>query len=124
MIPMRQTLRHALIATVLTALVVLTIFGLHLERSGIRTVIIPQAVRRVVPPLLNDFIGLQKDTALIGVMGVIDAFTQSRLVGSAVFNLSPVTVVAIIFVMVTIPQSRFVDRMIEKDQARQQSGSN
>ncbi len=92
--------------------------------QALRTVIIPQAVRRVVPPLLNDFIGLQKDTALIGVMGVIDAFTQSRLVGSAVFNLSPVTVVAIIFVMVTIPQSRFVDRMIEKDQARQQSGSN
>ena len=91
--------------------------------QALRTVIIPQAVRRVIPPLLNDFIGLQKDTALIGVMGVIDAFTQSRLVGSAVFNLSPVTVVAIIFVLVTIPQSRFVDRMIEKDQARQRSGS-
>ena len=91
--------------------------------QALRTVIIPQAVRRVIPPLLNDFIGLQKDTALIGVMGVIDAFTQSRLVGSAVFNLSPVTVVAIIFVLVTIPQSRFVDRMISKDQARQRSGS-
>ncbi|WP_220093997.1 amino acid ABC transporter permease [Arthrobacter sp. AQ5-05] len=92
--------------------------------QALRTVIIPQAVRRVIPPLLNDFIGLQKDTALIGVMGVIDAFTQSRLVGSAVFNLSPVTVVAIVFVLITIPQSRFVDRMIEKDQARQRSGSN
>lgn len=92
--------------------------------QALRTVIIPQAVRRVIPPLLNDFIGLQKDTALIGVMGVIDAFTQSRLVGSAVFNLSPVAVVAIVFVLVTIPQSRFVDRMIEKDQARQLSGSN
>lgn len=92
--------------------------------QALRTVIIPQAVRRVIPPLLNDFIGLQKDTALIGVMGVIDAFTQSRLIGSAVFNLSPVTVVAIIFVLITIPQSRFVDRMIEKDQARQRSGSN
>lgn len=91
--------------------------------QALRTVIIPQAVRRVIPPLLNDFIGLQKDTALIGVMGVIDAFTQSRLIGSAVFNLSPVTVVAIIFVLATIPQSRFVDRMIEKDQARQRSGS-
>ena len=92
--------------------------------QALRTVIIPQAIRRVIPPLLNDFIGLQKDTALIGVMGVIDAFTQSRLIGSSVFNLSPVTVVAIIFVLVTIPQSRFVDRMIEKDQARQRSGSN
>lgn len=87
--------------------------------QALRKVIIPQAIRRVIPPLLNDFIGLQKDTALIGVMGVIDAFTQSRLIGSAVFNLSPVTVVAIIFVLVTIPQSRFVDRMIDKDRARQ-----
>jgi polar amino acid transport system permease protein len=90
----------------------------------LRTVIIPQAVRRVIPPLLNDFIGLQKDTALIGVMGVIDAFTQSRLTASSVFNLSPVTVVAIIFVLATIPQSRFVDRMAQRDQARQRAGSN
>ena len=90
----------------------------------LRTVIIPQAVRRVIPPLLNDFIGLQKDTALIGVMGVIDAFTQSRLVASSVFNLSPVTVVAVIFVLATIPQSRFVDRMVERDQARRRAGSN
>ncbi|TDK27041.1 amino acid ABC transporter permease [Arthrobacter crusticola] len=89
----------------------------------LRTVIIPQAIRRVMPPLLNDFIGLQKDTALIGVMGVIDAFTQSRLVASSVFNLSPVTVVAIIFVLATIPQSRFVDRLVERDQARQRAGS-
>lgn len=89
----------------------------------LRTVIIPQAVRRVIPPLLNDFIGLQKDTALIGVMGVIDAFTQSRLVASSVFNLSPVTVVAIIFVLATIPQSRMVDRMVERDQARRAAGS-
>ena len=51
--------------------------------------IIPQAVRRIVPPLLNDFIGLQKDTALIGVIGVIDAFMQARAVYSQVFNLSP-----------------------------------
>ena len=91
--------------------------------AALRTVIVPQAVRRVIPPLLNDFIGLQKDTALIGVMGVIDAFTQARLVASSVFNLSPVTVVAIIFVLATIPQSRFVDRMIHKDQARQRAGS-
>jgi polar amino acid transport system permease protein len=87
-----------------------------------RTVIIPQAFRRIVPPLLNDFIGLQKDTALIGVMGVIDAFMQARLVSSQVFNLSPVTVVAIAFVIVTIPQARFVDRLIQRDQARQRAG--
>jgi polar amino acid transport system permease protein len=88
----------------------------------LRTVIIPQAVRRIVPPLLNDFIGLQKDTALIGVMGVVDAFLQARLISSRVFNLSPVIVVAIVFVVATIPQARLVDRLIARDQARQRAG--
>ena len=84
----------------------------------LRTVIVPQAVRRIVPPLLNDFIGLQKDTALIGVMGVTDAFTQSRLTASNVFNLTPVIVVAVLFVIITIPQARFVDRLMSNEQAR------
>jgi polar amino acid transport system permease protein len=84
----------------------------------LRTVIVPQAVRRIVPPLLNDFIGLQKDTALIGVMGVTDAFTQSRLTASNVFNLTPVIVVAVLFVIITIPQARFVDRLMAKEQSR------
>lgn len=88
----------------------------------LRTVIIPQAVRRIVPPLLNDFIGLQKDTALIGIMGVIDAFSQARLISSSVFNLSPVIVVAVVFVLATIPQARYVDHLIAKDQKRQRSG--
>ena len=86
--------------------------------QSMRYVIIPQAVRRVIPPLLNDFIGLQKDTALIGVMGVTDAFLQSRLVASNVFNLSPVIVVAVLFVIITIPQARFVDRLIAREQGR------
>ncbi|WP_211297352.1 amino acid ABC transporter permease [Geodermatophilus tzadiensis] len=84
----------------------------------LRTVIVPQAVRRIVPPLLNDFIGLQKDTALIGVMGVTDAFAQSRLTASNVFNLTPVIVVAVLFVLITIPQARYVDRLLAKEQTR------
>lgn len=88
----------------------------------LRTVIIPQAVRRIVPPLLNDFIGLQKDTALIGVMGVTDAFTQSRLVASEFFNLTPVIVVAVLFVAITIPQARFVDVLIARGQERRAGG--
>lgn len=89
----------------------------------LRTVIIPQAVRRMIPPLLNDFIGLQKDTALIGVMGVTDAFMQSRFVASNVFNLSPVIIVAALFVIITIPQTRFVDRLIAREQSRRAGGS-
>lgn len=84
----------------------------------LRTVIVPQAVRRIIPPLLNDFVGLQKDTALIGVMGVADTFTRAQLESSNVFNLTPVIVVALLFVIITIPQARIVDRMIARDQRK------
>lgn len=87
-----------------------------------RYVVVPQAVRRVVAPLLNDFIGLQKDTALVQVLGVVDAFNGSRGIAAQAFNLSAVTIVAIIFVLVTIPQARLVDHMIEKDAKRMKAG--
>ncbi len=83
-----------------------------------RFVIVPQAVRRIIPPLLNDFIGLQKDTALVNVIGTIDAFNQAKILASNNFNLSTVTIVAIIFVLITIPQARFVDHLLEKDAAK------
>ena len=88
----------------------------------LRYVIVPQAVRRIMAPLLNDFIGLQKDTALVQVIGVIDAFNQSRIIASNAFNLSAVTIVAILFVLITIPQARFVDKLIERDNARMRAG--
>lgn len=86
-----------------------------------RFVVVPQAVRRIVPPLLNDFISLQKDTALVNVIGAIDAFNQAKIVASNHFNLSSVTTVAFLFVLITIPQTRFVDRMIERDRRRMRS---
>jgi polar amino acid transport system permease protein len=87
-----------------------------------RFVVVPQAVRRIVAPLLNDFIGLQKDTALVQVVGVIDAFNQSRIIAANAFNLSAVTVVAILFVLITIPQARIVDKIVERDNARLRAG--
>jgi len=89
----------------------------------LRYVIVPQAVRRIMAPLLNDFIGLQKDTALVQVIGVVDGFNQSRMIASNAFNLSAVTIVAIIFVLITIPQARIVDRLVERDQARMRAAS-
>lgn len=83
-----------------------------------RHVIVPQAVRRVIPPLLNDFIGLQKDTALVTVIGTVDAFTQAKIYAGNYFNLSAVTVVALLFIIVTIPQTRFVDRLLARDEQR------
>jgi polar amino acid transport system permease protein len=91
--------------------------------QALRHVIVPQAVRRIMAPLLNDFIGLQKDTALVNVIGVIDGFNQSRIIASNAFNLSAVTIVAIIFVLITIPQARFVDRLLERDQRRMRAQS-
>lgn len=89
--------------------------GLSYGRT-MRFVVVPQAVRRVVPPLLNDFIGLQKDTALVTIIGTVDAFTQAKIFASNHFNLSSVTVVAVLFILITIPQTRFVDRLIDRDQ--------
>ena len=86
--------------------------------STMRHVIVPQAIRRVTPPLLNDFIGLQKDTALVTVIGTVDAFTQAKIYASNYFNLSAVTVVAGLFIIVTIPQTRFVDRLLARSEAR------
>ena len=88
----------------------------------LRYVIVPQAVRRIIPPLLNDFIGLQKDTALVNVIGTIDAFNQAKIIASNHFNLSAVTTVAILFVIITIPQARLVDRLVERDQRRMRAG--
>ena len=88
-----------------------------------RYVVVPQALRRIIAPLLNDFIGLQKDTALVQVVGVLDAFNQSRMIFASSFNLSAVTIVAILFVVITIPQARLVDKIVERDNARLRAGA-
>lgn len=87
----------------------------------LRFVIVPQGVRQIVPPLLNAFIALQKDTALVSVVGVLDSFNQSMLIATNHYNLSAVTTVAVLFIVITIPQSRFVERMMRRDRARRQA---
>jgi polar amino acid transport system permease protein len=89
--------------------------------QGLRYVIVPQAVRRVIPPLLNDFIGLQKDTALISVLGAIDVLNQAQIDEAATFNFTPFLCAAVLFVAITIPLTRFTDRLIERDRARRQT---
>ena len=91
--------------------------GLSWART-MRYVVVPQAVRRIIPPLLNDFIGLQKDTALLSIIGLLEAFNTARNISSFGGNLSPITGVAICFVVITIPLARFVDYLIRRDQAR------
>lgn len=90
--------------------------------QALRFVVIPQAVRRVIPPLLNDFIGLQKDTALVALLGVVEAFRQSQIDVSATFNYTPYICTAILFIAITIPLARFTDWLIARDKRRQQAG--
>jgi len=75
-------------------------------------VVLPQAVRRVIPPLLNDFIGLQKDTALVVVIGVGEAALQAQNFSNTYFNFTSYVVAAVFFIFMTIPLARFTDHLI------------
>jgi polar amino acid transport system permease protein len=86
--------------------------------QSLRHVVVPQAVRRVIPPLLNDFIGLQKDTALIALIGPVEAFRQAQLNASATFNFTPYLAAAVIFVAFTIPLARLTDYLNERSRRR------
>ena len=98
--------------------------SLGLSRGqSLRFVILPQAVRRVIPPLLNDFIGLQKDTALVGTLGVVEAFNQAQIDTNATFNYTPYLVAATLFVLITIPLARFVDWLVARERKRTQANA-
>jgi polar amino acid transport system permease protein len=86
---------------------------------ALRFVVLPQAVRRVIPPLLNDFIGLQKDTALVGLLGVVEAFRQAQIEAAENFNFTPYVVAALLFVLLTIPLARLTDWLVARDRRRQ-----
>jgi polar amino acid transport system permease protein len=88
------------------------------QAKTMRFVVLPQAVRRVTPPLLNDFIGLQKDTAFIGIIGVIDGFRRAQIYAGTHFNLTAFTGLALCFVVITFPMTRFTDRLLKRDQRR------
>jgi polar amino acid transport system permease protein len=93
------------------------------QATALRYVILPQAVRNIIPPLLNDFISLQKDTALVGVLGAIEASQAAQIYASSVFNYSSFTVAAILFLILTIPLARFTDRLIDRDRRRRLAGA-
>src|SRR6266568_3491070 len=93
------------------------------QATTLRYVILPQAVRNIIPPLLNDFISLQKDTALVGVLGAIEANEAAQIYSSTVFNYSSYAVAAILFLILTIPLARFTDRLIDRDRRRRLAGA-
>jgi polar amino acid transport system permease protein len=87
--------------------------------QALRHVVLPQAVRRVLPPLLNDFIGLQKDSALVALIGPVEAFRQSQIEVAGSFNYTPYLATALLFVLLTIPLARLTDWLIARDRRRQ-----
>jgi polar amino acid transport system permease protein len=91
----------------------------------LRHVVIPQAVRRVIPPLMNDFISLQKDTALIAfVSGFLpEAFLEAQISSAATFNFTPFVGAALCFLVITIPLTRFTDWLLERQRRRRQVGA-
>jgi polar amino acid transport system permease protein len=91
--------------------------------QSMRHVVLPQAVRRVIPPLLNDFIGLQKDSALVAFLGVVEALQTANIISAAEFNYTPYVSLALVYLFITIPQTRFVDWLIARDRRRRQGGA-
>jgi len=91
--------------------------------KALRFVVIPQAVRRVIPPLLNDFIGLQKDTALLALIGVLETFRRSQVEVAGNFDYTPYLATALLFVALTIPLARFTDWLINRERRRREAGA-
>jgi polar amino acid transport system permease protein len=83
-----------------------------------RHVVLPQAVRRVAPPLLNDFISLTKDVALVATLGPLEAFRQAQIAAASDFNYTPLIAAALLYLCVTIPLARIVERMQRRERAR------
>jgi polar amino acid transport system permease protein len=81
------------------------------EGQALRHVILPQAVRRVAPPLLNDFLALQKDVVLISILGPQEAFRIAQIIQGETFNYTPLIAAALLFLAITVPLARLVDRL-------------
>ncbi|MEV3857810.1 amino acid ABC transporter permease [Streptomyces sp. NPDC050095] len=93
------------------------------NRLTLRYVVLPQAVRRVVPPLLNDLVSLQKDTGLVSIGGAVDAVYAAQIIAGKDFNYTPYVVAGLVFVALTIPMTRFTDWVTARmDRRRAQGG--
>jgi polar amino acid transport system permease protein len=86
--------------------------------QSMRWVVLPQAVRRVIPPLLNDFVALQKDSALLALLGVQEAFRRAQIYVAGTFNFTAYLAAALLFLLLTVPLARYTDYLIRRQRAR------
>jgi len=89
--------------------------------QGLRHVVLPQATRRVIPPLLNDFISLQKDTALLSLLGVVELMNEATIYASFNFNFTPYVVASLFFILLTVPMTRYADWIAARQRRRSQT---
>ncbi|MGW9113624.1 amino acid ABC transporter permease [Microbacterium sp. NPDC055683] len=87
-----------------------------------RLVVVPQAVRKVTPALMNDFVALQKDVGLISVLGATDAVRAAQIETAAFFNFTPYVLAGLLFVLLAIPTIRFTDWYTDRVRSREQIG--
>lgn len=91
--------------------------------QALRHVVLPQALRKMTPPLMNDFISMQKDVGLISILGAVDAIAAARSEVSLTYNFTPYVVAGILFVLLAIPTIRVADWYSARLQRREQAGS-
>lgn len=92
-------------------------------RQSMRLVVLPQAVRRVTPPLLNDFVAMQKDVGLISLLGPLDAVRAAQIESQSSFNFTPYVIAALLFVLLSVPTARLADWASNRATKREQSGA-
>lgn len=93
----------------------------HLQT--LRRVVMPQALRKVTPPLMNDFVSMQKDVGLISILGAVDAVRAAQLVQAQTYNFTPYIVAGILFILLAIPTIRLTDWYTARLREREQTGS-
>jgi polar amino acid transport system permease protein len=93
------------------------------QSQTLRLVILPQAVRAVLPPLLNDFVALQKDVGLVSILGAIDAVRAAQIDNQISYNYTPYVIATLLFLALTIPSTRIADAVAARSGARQRAGA-
>ncbi|AZC15135.1 amino acid ABC transporter permease [Microbacterium sp. ABRD28] len=91
--------------------------------QSLRLVVMPQALRKMTPPLMNDFVAMQKDVGLVSVIGAVDAVRAAQIETSLAYNFTPYIVAAVLFVLLAIPTIRLADWWTARLQRREQMGS-
>ncbi|MGN7191589.1 MULTISPECIES: amino acid ABC transporter permease [unclassified Curtobacterium] len=88
----------------------------------LRLVVLPQAVRKVTPALMNDFVSMQKDVGLVSILGAVDAVRSAQIAQAESYNFTPYLVAGLLFVVISLPLIRVTDAIARRQQQREQTG--